>query len=199
MKFILPILCLVLFPYSVFAAGQGEKISLSQAAAFMGHDMDRQLSARYGHDENSVNGISVIVTTPVDLNNLEESSPVARQMQEEISTWLVRSGYSVQEIRTGKSLLLRPGYGELLLTRNKDLAAVKNAKSAVTLVGTYSVNSRHVTFNLRLVQTGGTEILAMSSINLPVSGEMRAMLGTGSSNSSASAFLIEPSVFSRLP
>lgn len=169
---------------------------MSKAAASMGAEMDTQLSHRFGQQEGVVNGISVIVTTPVDLNNLEESNPVARQMQEELSRWFIRAGYSVQEVRGGKALLLRPSTGELLLTRNRDLASARKVQSALTLVATYSMTSRSIVFNVRLMQTGGNEVFAMSNVTLPISGELRAMLGTAQAETS---YLIEPSVFSRLP
>lgn len=177
---------------------------MSKAAASMGSEMDNQLADRFGQQEGVVNGISVIITTPVDLNNLEESNPVARQMQEELARWFIRSGYSVQEVRGGKALLLRPSTGELLLTRNRDLASTRTIQSALTMVSTYSMTSRNIVFNVRLMQTGGNEVFAMSNVTLPISGELRAMLGTASSDSSSpssslASYLIEPSVFSRLP
>lgn len=168
---------------------------MSKAASDMGVEMDTQLAHRFGQQEGVINGISVIITTPVDLNNLEESNAVARQMQEELSRWFIRSGYSVQEVRGGKALLMRPSTGELLLTRNRDLAATRTAHSALTMVSTYSMTSRSIVFNVRLMQTGGNEVFAMSNVTLPLSGELRAMLGTAQSDT----YLIEPSVFSRLP
>lgn len=168
---------------------------MSRAAASLGVEMNHQLADRFGQQEGAANGISVIVTTPVDLNNLEESNPVARQMQEELARWFIRSGYSVQEVRSGRSLLMRPSTGELLLTRNRDLTAAHTIQSALTMVGTYSITSRSIIFNVRLMQTGGNEVFAMSNVTLPISGELRGMLNT----SKAGSFVIEPSVFSRLP
>ncbi|MDR2502934.1 MAG: hypothetical protein LBD82_00870 [Deltaproteobacteria bacterium] len=187
--------------------------AMSKAAAAMGREINRQIAERFGQQEGPINGISLIVTTPVDLNNLEDSNPVARQMQEELSSWFVQTGYSVREVRQGKALLMRPSAGELLLTRNKDLIPFNEARSALTLVGTYTLTSRSIIFNIRLLRTGGSEVCAMSNVSLPVNGELRSMIsvnahygGTSSSLSSPSSitgqtidYLIEPSVFSRLP
>ena len=200
-------LCLFLPPAQALA-----DTIMTKAAAAMGREMHRQLAERFGEQDGS-NAFSMIVTTPVDLNNLEESNAVARQMQEELSRWFIQAGYNVQEVRQGKALLMRPSTGELLLTRNKDLIPDKEARSALTLVGTYSISSRNMTFNVRLVRTGGPDVYAMSNITLPVSGELRSMLSvnvniaSGSSSVSSSSagglmyhdFLIEPSVFNRLP
>jgi hypothetical protein len=174
--------------------------SLAEAAAMLAGEMDSQLAATFGHQPGSAGGISVIVTTPVDINNFEESSALARQMQESISHWLVRSGYSVQEVRKGRALLFRPDTGELLLTRDRELAANKTVNSALTMVGNYTVTSRSIIFNLRMMRTGGTEVYAMSSLSLPITGEIRAMLNQTASHGGGSAFVaIEPSVYSRLP
>lgn len=188
------IILVILFLLMPAANAFGDSV-MTRAASSMGVEMDAQLADRFGQQEGVVNGITLIITTPVDLNNLEESNPVARQMQEELARWFIRSGYSVQEVRSGRALLMRPETGELLLTRNRDLAAQRSVKSALTMTATYTVSSRSIVFNVRLMQTGGTEVYAMSNVTLPISGELRAMLGSNQST----AYLIEPSVFSRLP
>jgi hypothetical protein len=169
--------------------------TMTKAAAAMGREMDRQLSERFGRQEGSINGISLIITTPVDLSNLEESNSVARQMQEELNLWFIQAGYSVQEVRRGKALLMRPSTGELLLTRKRDLIPEQEVRSALVMTGTYMLTSRHMVFNIRLMQTDGNEIYAMSNISLPISGELRSLISLNSSND----YLIEPSIFSRLP
>ncbi len=209
MKILTIIFIMLLLPAAPLLAADS---TMTKAAAAMGREMDRQLADRFGQQEGTINGISVIITTPVDLNDFEASNPVARQMQEELSRWFIQAGYSVQEVRQGKALLMRPYTGELLLTRNKELMHDRQARSALTLAATYSLTSRNMIFNVRLMQTGGTEVYAMSNITLPISGELRGMISTnlasaandGSSGGgmrghSYNDFLIEPSVFNRLP
>jgi hypothetical protein len=175
-------------------------INMNEAAANMSREMDAQLALRFGSGSAVSNNISVIVTTPVDINNFEESSAMARQMQEYLSYWLVQAGYSVQEVRKGKALLFRQEAGELLLTRNRELAAYKKVNSVLTLVGTYTVTSKSIIFNMRLMQTGGLDVYAMSSVSIPVTGETRALLSYGSGSSTGNTYIsIEPSVYSRLP
>ena len=197
-KYILLLIAALLFAIGGTARAQGS--GLSDAASALAEEMDSQLALTFGHQPGSAGGISVIVTTPVDINNFEESSAVARQMQESISHWLVRSGYSVQEVRKGRALLFRPDTGELLLTRDHDLAANKTVNSALTLVGNYTVTSRSIIFNLRMMRTGGTEVYAMSSLSIPINGEIRAMLNQTAAHGGSSAFVaIEPSIYNRLP
>lgn len=194
---IISLLLLILLPATTFAS------TVTPYVAQLGHEMDLQLAARFGHDQGAINGITVAVTTPVDVNNLEETNAVARQVQEEISAWLVSAGYSVQEIRKGRAILRRPEAGELLLTRQQELAALHKTRSAIVLTGTYVVTARSITFNIRLMQTGGTEVYAMASRTIPINGEIRSMIHSSSTghggSSGVGGMLIEPSVFNRLP
>ncbi|MDR2892305.1 MAG: hypothetical protein LBV80_04380 [Deltaproteobacteria bacterium] len=194
MRILMFLFALLLLPCNALALTV-PGLTMGEAASGMGQEMDAQLAQRFGHTDG-VNGISIIVTTPVDINNFEESSPVARQMQESLAHWLVGAGYSVQEIRKGRNLLFRQDTGELLLTRDKELAALKSVNSVMILVGTYTVTSKSVIFNVRLMQTGGTEVYAMSSVSLPINGEMRALLGE---TMRGGGIMIEPTVYNRLP
>lgn len=195
MKKLLLTLVLLLLPINAAASQLMER-----AAVAMVGEMNGQLAARFGHMSASANGISIVLTTPVDIADLESSNVVALQMQEYLAACLVRSGYSVQEIRKGKSLLLRPGKGEFLLTRKKNLSSVSQTRSSFTLVGTYNIAGGSITFNIRLVETAGTEVHAMSAVTLPLTGEMRAKLASANGKSGGDqGFLIQPSVFGRLP
>ncbi|MDR1241841.1 MAG: hypothetical protein LBM00_03515 [Deltaproteobacteria bacterium] len=191
---LLPFALLMLHPLSARA------MDMNEAAASMSREMDAQLALRFGAAGKN---ISIIVTTPVDINNFEESCVIARQIQEYLSYWLVQAGYGVQEIRGGKAILFRKDTGELLLTRDRELIARKRVGSVLTLVGTYTLTSKTIIFNVRLIQTGGQEVYAMSSISIPVTKETRTMLNLGanasSSGSGHSYVSIEPSVYSRLP
>lgn len=190
------VLALILALLFMALPGQARADSmLNKAAAALGREMDRQLSGKFGGQMGGLNGISIIVTTPVDINDLEESNPVARQMQEELSRWFIQAGYGVQEVRRGKAILTRPSTGELLLTRKRELMPETEPRSSLVLTGTYLITSRNMVFNIRLMQTGGAEVYAMSNVSIPISGELRSLVSLGSSND----YLIEPSVFSRLP
>ena len=195
MKIFAMALSLLLFPLPALA------MSMNEAAARMAAEMDEQLSMQFGHQPGYAGGLSLIVTTPVDINNFENSNAAARQMQESLSHYLVRAGYGVQEVRKGRALLFRPDTGELLLTREESLAAYKHVKSALTLVGNYAITAKSVIFNVRIMRTGGTEVYAMSSLSIPMSGELRSLIHqTADRHSGQGSYLaIEPSVYNRLP
>ena len=179
-------------------AGAAFAATVPQAASAMGREMDRQVVASLGQGESPAQGVALFVTTPVNVNNLEESNPLARQMQEELSRWFVQSGYEVQEIRQGTDLLFEPETGELLLTRNTELLGSTGADGPSVLTGTYVVSSRNVRFNIRLVHLGTRRVLAMSTMTVPINAEVSSLLQTPGQGGMSGA-PIQPTVITQLP
>jgi hypothetical protein len=173
-----------------------------QAASAMARQIDRQIVERLGQPDAPARGISLAVTVPVNVNDLEESNPLARQVAEELTRWFVQAGYSVQEIRKGSDLLFDPELGEILLTRRTNILDASPIQSAAVLVGTYTVTPRHVRFNIRLMHSASREVLGMAAVSVPVSGEIRPLLGLASGGGGGRAAMmggIEPSVRTMLP
>jgi hypothetical protein len=147
------------------------------AAWELSRAMDMQMARRLGQYETPARGISIIITTPVELHYLESSSPLARQLSEEMAGWFVEAGYTVQEVRLAKSLLMRKGTGELMLTRDVELLASNKALSSnVVLMGTYTATSRNVRFNMQFIHTGTNTVLAKGSVTIPVTREIKPLL-----------------------
>ena len=102
---IILVVAALLFPLTA-AAG-----TVPSAADSIGRQMDQQLMMRYAGDDPDMSKkqrqalarsrIMIMGTTPADINNLEAASPLARQMTEEVSRWLVNAGYRYQELRKG--------------------------------------------------------------------------------------------------
>ena len=175
------IICLVilslamLFPFGAAAKedtpAAPPKPTVPTAALSMASEMDWQLAQLLGDGKQ----VTLIVTTPVNLNNLQESSPLGRQIAEEVSYQFVRFGYQVQEIRKGAGLVFDPKQGEFLLTRDPDMLESTAASSAAILVGTYTITPRNVRINMKLLHTPTQEVLAMSTATIPLTREVRAM------------------------
>jgi hypothetical protein len=172
--------------------------TVPQAASAMGRELDRQMVERLQQPEPPAKGVSLFVTTPVCINDLEEANPLARQMEEELARWFVQAGYPVQEIRKGAEMYFDPATGEMLLTRNVERLGAESPNSAAVLVGTYAVTSRNVRFNIRIVQTSSLTVLAMSTITVPLNGEVASLLRDPSGKGGSSGAL-EPTVFTHLP
>ena len=148
-----------------------------QAATAMARQIDRQIAERLQQPDTPAQGISLAVTIPVDLTNLETSNPLARQMAEELARWFAQAGYPLQEIRKAKSVAFEPGTGELLLTRRTDLLASDTVRSAAILAGTYTVTPSAVRFNIKVIHTASQDVLGMATGSVPVNSDIRALLG----------------------
>ena len=176
--------------------------SVPQAASAIGREIDRQVVQRLGQGESPAQGVSLCITTPVDSNDLETSNPLARQMQEEVARWFVQAGYEVQEIRKGADVLFEPATGEMLLTRKEKMLGTTVVSSTALVAGTYTVTPKNVRFNIRLVRTSDREVIGMSTMTVPIDGEVGALLrpsGQGGGGGAVYGTPIEPTVITLLP
>ena len=189
------LLAAVLFVQTALAA------SVPQVASAIGLEIDRQVVERLGQGESPAQGVSLCITTPVDNNDLDTSNPLARQMQEEVARWFVQAGYDVQEIRKGADILFEPTTGEMLLTRKELMLGTTVVNSTAIVAGTYTVTPKHVRFNIRLVRTADREVIGMSTMTVPVDGEIAALLRTPGGPGGGTVFgtPIEPTVITLLP
>lgn len=151
--------------------------SLPGTAESVAAQLDAQLCRRLEVLEPPAKGTTLIVTTPVALDDLDKAAPVARLMAEELTAWFVAAGYRVQEIRRGKHILFAPGKGEILLTRDVQLLNEKFMRSAVILAGTYVMTSKSVRFSMRLLHAPTGEVLAMSNKTLDLTPETTELVG----------------------
>jgi hypothetical protein len=163
--------------------------------------MDRQMGSRFGGEQGrgAAGTVSLSVTTPVNINDLDEANPLARQMQEETTRWFVQAGYDVQEIRKGADVLFEPLKGEQALTRREKLVGDRSIATDALLVGTYVVTPEHVRFNFRVVRTNGREILAASTVTLPMNREVAFLTRNAGAGGVRVAAPIEPTVVTLLP
>lgn len=187
-------LSMLLAAHSAFAA------TVPQVASAMGREMDRQVVERLGQGESPAQGVSLCITTPVDSNDLDTSNPLARQVQEEVARWFVQAGYEVQEIRKGADVLFEPATGEMLLTRKENMLGTTVVSSTAIVAGTYTVTPKNVRFNIRIVRTADREVIAMSTMTIPIDGEVAALVRSSSGGGPlAGGTPIEPTVVTLLP
>ena len=85
---------------------------------------------------DALQGFVAMPTSFVDQNNTSRSSPLARQMPEEISRWLVNAGYRYQELRKGSYIRFDRGTGELILTREVRKLTSTRGTGQASLEGT---------------------------------------------------------------
>lgn len=189
------LLCLFLLPPSMARAA-----TVPQVISAMGREMDRQMKSRFGgDDEGQAPAISLSVTTPMDINDLEASNALARQVREELARFFVQAGYQVQEIRKGRDVMFEPYTGEMLLTREERLLGRRSVNSTAIVAGTFTVTPEHVRFNVNIVRTCDREVLAMSTQSVPMNREVAALVGRGTAKGGFSGIPMEPTVVTLLP
>lgn len=176
-KYILLPLVVLLLCWNTVALSAQTTHSIPVLGQHLAGTLDAQLAVRLGLAQGPAEGVPLVVTVPVDLENLEASSPVARLLAEEMTSWFVAQGYRVQEIRKGKNILMDPGLGETVLTRDAALLHSRYQNSAVLLVGTYTETMENIRFTIRLLNTITGEVLAMANNTLRLTPETLLLLG----------------------
>lgn len=162
-------------------AGSARAAALPGLASRMAGDLDGQLAERLGvHDREARRQYGMVLTTIVSLDNVELASPLSRLLVEELGTQFVDMGYKLQEIRKGRNVLFHPNKGELLLTRRAEQVDSASITSSLMLTGTYTATSKHIRFNVKVIDSSSNEVLAMSSGTLEVSREARELMVDGS-------------------
>lgn len=190
---ILLLVTALLIPLTAAAIG-----NVPRAGNDIAQQLDKQLMTRYGpkstdtSDGVSMSGssanyttrqrISIMATVPVSLNNLQVSSPLARQMAEEISRWLISAGYIFEEIRKGQDIQFSSPTGETILTRDTAKLATRSVTSAGIMVGTYVITKEQVRFSIRILHTPSNEVLAMGTATVPITDDIRPLLYDVSQN-----------------
>jgi len=184
-----PALVILLMPMAA-AAGMATRGTVTIAADDMAEAMDRQILGHYGveppgllqfkeqkhHPYNIRKALSISCTVAVDLNTLESSSPVGRQISEEMARWFVQAGYRVREIRKGRDLYIDTKRGEMVLTRDVRKLLSTNVTTEAVLAGTYVVTPQQVRFSMRLLHAQTNDILAMATATVPITDDLKPLL-----------------------
>ncbi|MBF0169973.1 MAG: hypothetical protein HQK87_02615 [Nitrospinae bacterium] len=154
--------------------GSGQMASNDEfGARYMAQVIKSQLRAREVLDQ------PVVVTTFVDLNNLNRSSVFGRVLAERLLNEMHLAGFTVSEIRKGRDIFIREEVGEMILSRDtRELLGRSNARAV--LAGTYVATDDSVIINARLIDVNTPLILSSCSYNLRMNGKMIKLL-TGES------------------
>ena len=184
-------LAFLLMPMAAAAAGLlTPRGTVPIAADDMAEAMDKQILGHFGVEQPGFfskadkkhhylkirKTLSISCTVAVDLNNLENTSPVGRQISEEMARWFVQAGYRVKEIRKGRDVQVDVKRGEMLLTRDVRKLLNPNVTTEAVLAGTYVVTPEQVRFAMRLLHVPSNEVLAMATATVPITGDLKPLL-----------------------
>lgn len=117
----------------------------------------------------------LIAATLVNLNRLDESSPLGRLVTEQISGRFAQHGYRAIEVKLRNQIYMKRNEGELVLTREVVDLAKKHSASAV-VSGTYADSEDRVFINLKVVQIKGNVILGAVDYVLAKDPLVRSLL-----------------------
>ncbi len=168
--------------------------TVPRAAETIARQIDEQLMRRIGNSEGGRAQVDLVATVAADLSNLNETSPLSRQMTEEVVACLIGMGYRVHELRKGKEITMDSVKGEKILTRNTGKITQSKARTVAVLAGTYTMTTENVRFNMRLLSTPSNEVLAMGSATVGISEELQPLLTDRNPKA-----MPKPTVFTRLP
>ena len=182
-------LAILLIPLAA-AAGMTPRGTVPIAADEMAEAIDRQILGHFGVEQPGLfskseqkaaslkirRALSISCTVAVDLNNLENSSPVGRQISEEMARWFVQAGYKVKEIRKGRDVHVEVQRGERVLTRDVRKLLSTNVTTEAVLAGTYVVTPEQVRFAMRLLHVPSNDILGMATATVPITADLKPLL-----------------------
>lgn len=192
------VLAALLLPLAAAAA------TVPNAADSIGRQLDGQMMRRYAAVNDPATSqkqqksfaraqIMIMGTTAADINDLERTSPLARQMTEEVSRWLMDAGYRYQELRSGKYIRFDRDSGEFFLTREVSRLTSRMGTAPVIMAGTYLVSGRHVRFTISLIHSNTREVMAKASATIPITDDISDIIEDVPSNSGP-----VPSTYTRL-
>lgn len=121
----------------------------------------------------------IIVATVVNLNRLDESSPLGRLVAEQVASRFAQAGHRVLEVKLRNQLYMKRNEGELVLTREvRDIARQHKARAIVT--GTYAESSDRIFMNLKMIEFETNVVLAAFDYQLEKDVQVRSLLNSQS-------------------
>ncbi len=137
--------------------------------------LHKQLVKQFGKDA-PFDQLRIAFTIPANVDNLQKTNGLARQMSEELARGLKQHGYAVLEIRKGNEIVMTPEVGELFLTRKRDKLSQQSVMAELLMAGTYTIAEKGIRFNIRLLHTDSTEVIAMATTTVPMYDEIIPLL-----------------------
>lgn len=147
-----------------------------QAAKFDMIDANHKAAKKLLSDANVSAGTSIIMATVVNIDEIEKSSTLGRQISEHVASQCVESGMSVVEMKFRENIYIKQNEGELMLTREIGKLARTHSANAV-IVGTYAVADSVIYVTLKMVDPNTNMVMSAADYTLPLNYDMTEMLG----------------------
>ncbi len=121
---------------------------------------------------------TLIFTTIVNLNNLDQTSKFGRALSESLATRLFQYGFHVIELRKAGAIMVKDKTGELILSRESEELGKKQKADAI-VAGTYSLTPKSIIINIKLLAASTQEVLSVAGMELNRSLNINYLLADG--------------------
>jgi len=139
----------------------------------LGEEVAQQLARNFHHGKAT--GMSLMLTTMVEVDNLYATSRFGRTFTESLSTRLFRHGFGVVEIRKASEVLVKNNSGELMLSRDAKMLAKEQRVHGI-VVGIYSLTPQTVILNVRILDAASQDVLSVAGVEIQRSGNINHLL-----------------------
>jgi TolB-like protein len=120
---------------------------------------------------------AVLASTFVNLDDLDDTSPLGRLITENLVHELQIRRWNVYDIRLSKAVAVNPT-GEFVLTRDPKLLEYQYLVAGV-LAGTYSIAGNEVFVNARIIDINTGVVVSSGQISLPIDEFVARLLVDG--------------------
>ncbi len=141
---------------------------------FAGDALSSMLLQRIGAE----NGI--LVTTMVNMEGLDSSSPFGRTAMQQISSRVAQHGFKVTEVRLTAEMRMELRGGEFMLSRDTARLLSRDHDAHAVLVGIYSRAGSRLFISTRVIRLSDNTVIAAYEYYMPLTGDTRYLLGQSS-------------------
>ena len=118
---------------------------------------------------------ALFVATLVNINRLEESSPLGRLIAEHLAARFTQQGYRVIETKLRTQLYMKRDTGELVLSREiREIAKKQNVRAVVS--GTYTDSADRVFVSIKLIDIEKNVVMAAFDYTLEKDKQIKSLL-----------------------
>ncbi len=147
-----------------------------------------QLNANYR--QGSLASCTCVITTFVDIDDLSKSSEFGRLLSEALGAEMFRHGGSILDIRQARTIMAKPGTGELILSRYaEDLPG--DVSTNTVMVGTYGIGHSSVAVTAKIIDINTRKVLSVAMAEIARTPGIDTLLNSSSGP--------EPTAYDRMP
>lgn len=117
----------------------------------------------------------LIVASFVNINDLNESSPLGRSISQQFATIFTNNGFRVIEMLLRKDIYIKQDSGEFLLSRElKNIS--HNHQAQAVVVGTYAVGETRVYVTAKVINADTSIVISAYDYSIPIDKDTKALL-----------------------